>query len=70
MSRAALQVLLDALEAGDLELAVQLVLDALEDGPVHDLNGRRRRCTQCGVVGWPGELEDHLHAEPEMRRAA
>jgi hypothetical protein len=59
---------LEALEVGDVALAGEILLAALEDDPVHDPQGRRRRCPVC-LAGpyWPGELDRHLRfAEHEL----
>ena len=59
-------LVLDALENADLRELEALALSVLEEGPATDVHSRRRRCCSCGVEGWPGELESHLHE----RRAA
>ncbi len=73
MSRLEIIAALDALEAGDIRLAVAILLGALEDGAAVDPEGRRRRCQLCGAGPmWPGELEHHrLVAHPvELLEAA
>jgi hypothetical protein len=58
--RAVVQAAIDALEAGDIRLAVQVLLGALEDGDVVDPHGRRRRCPRCSAGPfWPGEFGSH-----------
>jgi hypothetical protein len=57
-----MQAAVDALEVGDVDLAVRILLDALEDAP------RRVRavCHVCGAAfEWPGLLDAHF-----CRRAA
>ncbi len=53
---AAIYSALEALEVGDVRLAVEILLTALEDGDVE----RRLRCEGCGArFAWPGELDHH-----------
>ena len=54
-------LVLEALEVGDISTVEALARSTVEDGRVLDIHGRRHRCPECGVVGWPGELENHLH---------
>lgn len=60
---------LEALEAGDVDLAAAILLGAVESdgGPIHDPYGRRKRCS-CGLVGWPGEVEHHRRFVPHTYR--
>ncbi len=54
--RAAIYCALEAIEDGDVRLAVDILLAALEDGDVE----RRLRCEGCGArFAWPGELDHH-----------
>ena len=54
--RATVFTVLEALEDGDVDLAVSLLTDALEDGA----SDRPHRCGDCGAAfRWPGERDRH-----------
>lgn len=58
---------LEALEAGDQNLACEILLSALEDGP----RERRYVCPDCGVLyEWPGLRQAHQLAAHEWQEAA
>jgi len=52
---------LEALDVGDIGLAVAILQGALEDEPMTRLRPRPCSCPRCGLgFAWPGLLDHHL----------
>jgi predicted ABC-type transport system involved in lysophospholipase L1 biosynthesis ATPase subunit len=65
--RLAIVAALEAIEAGDIALAVEILLSALEDG-AREL---RSRCPVCGqAFEWPGLRDAHVLAAHPFEDAA
>lgn len=69
MNRLPIIAALDALEAGDQDLAVAILLEALEDASAPPSGARTFSCPECRVdYEFPGLLEQHrilFHSIPE-----
>jgi len=61
---------LEAIEAGDISLAVEILLAAREDGPL--VGAGRFECHHCSSsFPWPGARDDHERfAHPDEALAA